>query len=93
MKVAWRGVVEPILASGTTVVIGLMVLLLSQLNNNRGLGPVGAIGIICSMITILTLLPALLVIFGRWIFWPKIARFGEADEKLTGAWAKVGVAT
>ncbi len=93
MKVAWRGVVEPILASGTTVVIGLMVLLLSQLNNNRGLGPVGAIGIICSMITILTLLPALLVIFGRWIFWPKVARFGEADEKLTGAWAKVGAAT
>ena len=93
MKVAWRGVVEPIIASGTTVVIGLMVLLLSQLNNNRGLGPVGAIGIICSMITILTLLPALLVLFGRWIFWPKVARYGEADEKMTGAWAKVGAAT
>jgi RND superfamily putative drug exporter len=93
MKVAWRGVVEPIIASGTTVVIGLLVLLLSQLNNNRGLGPVGAIGIICSMITILTLLPALLVIFGRWIFWPKVARFGDADEKLSGAWSKVGAAT
>ena len=89
MKIAWRGVVEPIIASGTTVVIGLMVLLLSQLNNNRGLGPVGAIGIICSMITILTLLPALLVIFGRWIFWPKVARFGDADEKLTGeSWSR-----
>ena len=93
MKVAWRGVVEPILASGSTVVIGLMVLLLSQLNNNRGLGPVGAIGIICSMITILTLLPALLVVFGRWIFWPKIPRFGDPDEKLKGGWAKVGAAT
>ena len=93
MKVAWRGVVEPILASGSTVIIGLLVLLLSQLNNNRGLGPVGAIGIACSMITILTLLPALLVIFGRWIFWPKVARFGDADEKLTGSWAKVAAAT
>ena len=93
MKVAWRGVVEPIVASGSTVVIGLLVLLLSQLNNNRGLGPVGAIGIICSMITILTLLPALLVIFGRWIFWPKVARFGDADEKLSGGWAKIGAAT
>jgi RND superfamily putative drug exporter len=70
-----------------------MVLLLSQLNNNRGLGPVGAIGIICSMITILTLLPALLVVFGRWIFWPKIPRFGDPDEKLKGGWAKVGAAT
>ncbi|CAB4696103.1 MAG: MMPL family transporter [Actinobacteria bacterium] len=93
MKIAWRGVVEPIVASGSTVTIGLLVLLLSQLNNNRGLGPVGAIGIVCSMITILTLLPALLVIFGRWIFWPKVARFGDADEKLTGAWAKVAAAT
>jgi len=93
MKVAWRGVVEPIVASGSTVTIGLLVLLLSQLNNNRGLGPVGAIGIVCSMITILTFLPAVLVIFGRWIFWPKVARFGEADEKLTGGWARVAAAT
>ena len=93
MKIAWRGVVEPIVASGSTVTIGLLVLLLSQLNNNRGLGPVGAIGIICSMITVLTLLPALLVIFGRWIFWPKVARFGDADERLSGSWAKVAAAT
>jgi RND superfamily putative drug exporter len=93
MKIAWRGVVEPIVASGSTVTIGLLVLLLSQLNNNRGLGPVGAIGIVCSMITVLTLLPALLVIFGRWIFWPKVARFGDADERLSGAWAKVAAAT
>jgi RND superfamily putative drug exporter len=45
------------------------------------------------MITILTLLPALLVIFGRWIFWPKVARFGDADEKLSGGWAKISAAT
>lgn len=93
MKIAWRGVVEPIVASGSTVTIGLLVLLLSQLNNNRGLGPIGAIGIVCSMITVLTLLPALLVIFGRWIFWPKVARFGDADERLSGSWAKVAAAT
>ena len=93
MKIAWRGVVEPIVASGSTVTIGLLVLLLSELNNNRGLGPVGAIGIICSMITVLTLLPALLMIFGRWIFWPKVARFGGADERLSGSWAKVAAAT
>jgi putative drug exporter of the RND superfamily len=93
MKIAWRGVVEPIIASGSTVTLGLLVLLLSELNNNRSLGPIGAIGIVCSMITVLTLLPALLVIFGRWIFWPKVARFGGADEKLTGSWAKVAAAT
>ena len=93
MKVAWRGVVEPIIASGSTVTLGLLVLLLSQLSNTRGLGPVGAIGIVASMITVLTLLPALLVVFGRWIFWPRVPRHDDKDEKLTGLWSKVAHAT
>jgi len=93
MKVAWRGVVEPILASGSTVALGLLMLLLSQLTNNRGLGPVGAIGIVCAMVTILTLLPALLLLFGRWIFWPKQPKFNTEDEKLTGIWSKVARST
>ena len=90
MKIAWRGVVEPILASGSTVIAGLMVLLLSDLSSNRGLGPVGSIGIASSMLAALTLLPALLVVFGRWIFWPKIPKHGDEDEKLSGIWSKVG---
>ena len=93
MKIAWRGVVEPIIASGSTVTLGLLVLLLSQLSNTRGLGPVGAIGIVASMITVLTLLPALLVVFGRWIFWPRVPRHDDKDEKLTGLWSKVAHAT
>jgi RND superfamily putative drug exporter len=90
MKIALRGVVEPIIASGSTVIAGLLVLLLSQLSGNRGLGPVGAIGIASAMITVLTFLPALLVVFGRWIFWPKIPRFDDVDEQLSGTWAKIG---
>ena len=90
MKKALRGVVEPILASGSTVIAGLMVLLLSDLSSNRGLGPVGSIGIASAMLAALTLLPALLVVFGRWIFWPRIPNFDDVDEKLSGFWAKVG---
>ena len=90
MRKALRGVVEPVLASGSTVIAGLMVLLLSDLSSNRGLGPVGSIGIATSMLAALTLLPALLIIFGRWIFWPKIPKFGAQDEKLSGVWSKVG---
>ena len=90
MKVSLRGVFEPILASGSTVIAGLLVLLLSDLSGNRGLGPVGAIGIAASMLTVLTFLPALLVVFGRWIFWPKIPRFDDVDEQLSGSWAKIG---
>ncbi|MBU6245067.1 MAG: MMPL family transporter [Actinomycetales bacterium] len=62
LKVAWRGVVEPIVASGATVSIGLLCLLLSQLNSNRSLGPVGAVGIAACLVVLLTLLPALLAI-------------------------------
>jgi len=90
MKVSLRGVFEPILASGSTVIAGLLVLLLSDLSGNRGLGPVGAIGVAVSMITVLTFLPALLVVFGRWIFWPKIPKFDDVDEQLSGTWAKIG---
>jgi RND superfamily putative drug exporter len=90
MRAAYRGIFEPILASGSTVAFSLLVLLLSQLSSNRGLGPVGAIGIAAAMLTILTLLPALLVVFGRWIFWPRIPHFDGIDYQLHGIWSKVG---
>ena len=158
LRAAWRGVVEPIVASGATVTVGLLCLLLSELNSNKSLGPVGAIGIVACLITLLTLLPALLAIPvvslplvavitpilvwialevfglepsiapfaavggvlmvvaiigsivlgiirrrptytgrfskqalppGRWVFWPRIPRDDERDEKESGLWAKV----
>jgi RND superfamily putative drug exporter len=90
MRAAYKGVWEPILASGSTVSISLLILLFSQLTNTAGLGPIGAIGIVCSMITILTLLPALLLVFGRWIFWPRIPRNDGDDHVMSGMWSKVG---
>lgn len=90
MRIALRGVIEPILASGSTVIAGLMVLLLSDLSSNRGLGPVGSIGIASAMLAALTLLPSLLLVVGRWVFWPRIPRFDDVDEKLSGFWSKVG---
>jgi len=90
MKAAYKGVWEPILASGTTVSISLLILLFSQLTNTAGLGPIGAIGIVCAMITILTLLPALLLLFGRWIFWPRRPLFDGDDHVMSGLWSKIG---
>ena len=89
MRAAYKGVWEPILASGSTVSISLLILLFSKLSNTRGLGPIGAIGIVSSMFTILTLLPALLLIFGRWIFWPRIPRNDGDDHVMSGPWSKV----
>jgi RND superfamily putative drug exporter len=75
MRVAYRGSVEPILASGATVILGLLCLLFSDLNSNKSLGPIAAIGIVFSLGAALTLLPALLLLFGRAAFWPLRPRF------------------
>ena len=72
---AMKGSVEPILASGGTVIAGLLCLLLSDLKSNSTLGPVASIGIIFAMLAALTLLPALLFAFGRAAFWPRRPHF------------------
>lgn len=94
-KAALRGSLEPILASGGTVIVGVLCLLLSDLNSNKALGPVAAIGIAFSLLAALTLLPALLLAFRRAAFWPLRPAFGSAHPVLTGPdargiWARVG---
>ncbi|GAB2467756.1 MMPL family transporter [Streptomyces incanus] len=59
-----------ITASAATVALGLLALLASDLTNNRALGPVGAIGIVCAVLSTLTFLPAVLALLGRGAFWP-----------------------
>ncbi|WP_101848587.1 MMPL family transporter [Zhihengliuella sp. ISTPL4] len=92
---AWKGSVEPIVASGGTVIAGLLCLLLSDLKSNSTLGPVAAIGIVFAMLSALTLLPALLLLFGRAAFWPRRPRFepeAVAEEhgmRTTGLWARL----
>ncbi len=64
MRIAWRRAFEPIVASGTTVILGLLCLLLSDLGSNRGLGPVASVGIVAAMLSALTFLPAALLLPG-----------------------------
>lgn len=66
LRESWGAVV----ASAATVAMGLLALLLSDLTNNRALGPVGAIGIVCAVLSTLTFLPAVLVLLGRAAYWP-----------------------
>ena len=79
-----------IVASGSTVVAGMLCLLFASMNSTQGLGPVAAAGIVVAVLVILSLLPALLVIFGRWFFWPVRPTFGSPDHTETGVWARVG---
>lgn len=90
MRVAIRQAAPAIAASGGTVMLGLACLLVADLNSNRGLGPTGVIGIFSALILTLTLLPALLMIVGRRVFWPFVPKVGDAKQETTGVWARIG---
>jgi RND superfamily putative drug exporter len=102
---AWKASLEPIAASGATVILALLCLLFSDLNSNKSLGPIAAIGIVFSLLSALTLLPMLLAVFGRVAFWPFRPKFvGEHGheskhsdevqiaglEGVRGLWRRVG---
>lgn len=90
---ALKGSFEPVLAAGGTVIVGLLCLLLSDLNSNKALGPVGAIGIAMAIISALSFLPAMLLAVGRKVFWPRIPKYEPANTaseiKRHGMWAKI----
>jgi RND superfamily putative drug exporter len=101
---AWRSALEPIAASGATVIIALLCLLFSDLNSNKSLGPIAAIGIVFALLATLTLLPMLLVLFGRAAFWPFRPKVETGEphahhavqnkvlglEGIQGLWRRVG---
>ena len=83
-----------ILASGLTVALAMLVLVLADSQNTATLGPVAAIGVVSAMVAGLTLLPALLTIFGRRGFWPRQASV-ECDPQhpevgRQGVWRRFG---
>ncbi|RSM46859.1 hypothetical protein DMB66_48980 [Actinoplanes sp. ATCC 53533] len=81
-----------IIASAATVAVSLLVLMLATLNSTKGLGPASAIGIAVGLLAMVTLMPALLVICGRWIFWPVRPSYGSAPPTRPSIWTRVGTA-
>jgi RND superfamily putative drug exporter len=90
MAFALHRAAPAIMASAATVIVGMLCLGIAEMNSTAGLGPVAAIGVGVTFLVMITLLPALLVIFGRWIFWPLRPEFGSHEPTSTGLWAKVG---
>ncbi|TDC70663.1 hypothetical protein E1200_04760, partial [Actinomadura sp. GC306] len=72
MGAALRRAAAPITASAATVALGLLCLLAADMGFNYALGPVAAIGVLAGLAVVMSLLPALLVVLGRWVFWPRI---------------------
>ena len=90
MAEALRRAGPAIIASASTVVLSLLTLLVAELNSTKDLGPVLAIGVAVGMLVMITLLPALLVICPRGIFWPYRPAFGSPEPTTRGIWARVG---
>src|SRR5439155_17064385 len=51
-----------IVASATTVILGMLCLMFAEMNSTRGLGPVASIGVLIAQLSMITLLPAVLVV-------------------------------
>lgn len=94
MVIALRNAAPTIIASAMTMIAALIALLLAELNGISGLAAVAAIGIGVAMVSMLTLLPALLLLVGRAAFWPFIPRYEQSIEtqRRQGIWWRVGEA-
>src|SRR5512132_3215668 len=90
MAVALGRATPAIIASAATVILSLLTLLVAELNSTKSLGPVMAIGVAVGLLAMITLLPALLVIVGRWVFWPRRPTLGSAEPTEHGLWARIG---
>ena len=92
MIAAWKGTARPIIASAVTVILGLICLTFAELNSTSGLGPVCAIGVGCTALVMLTVLPAMLLFFGRfgnWLNpygWVRLARNFRRHRIQDGRW-------
>ena len=90
MAEALRRAGPAIIASGSTVIVAMLTLSVAELNSTKSLGPVLAIGVAVGMLAMITLLPALLVIFPRGVFWPYRPAYGSPEPTTRGLWARVG---
>ncbi|PAZ09712.1 hypothetical protein CLM62_45415 [Streptomyces sp. SA15] len=90
MVAALRGCGPAVLASSGTVAAGLLCLLAADLNSSRGMGPLGTVGVLCALVAMLTLLPAILVLLGRRVFWPLVPRYGSTPKARRSLFAAMG---
>lgn len=90
MQLALRRCFPAILASAATIAAGLSCLYFADISSSRSLGLVGAVGAVCAFLALVTVLPALLVIVGRWVFWPFVPRHGTPVHGHRTVWSRIG---
>ncbi len=90
MAVALRRTLPTLAASSGTVICAMLCLLASRSAALYGLGPVGAVGIASALLVQVTFLPALLLVCGRWVFWPFIPGRRPGGREQSRVWGGIG---
>lgn len=89
LRTAVRYAGPAIAASNATVVLALLALLLAESPTTRSLGVQAASGLVVAAVFVLCVLPPLLALFGRKLFWPFIPTPDGQEITTAGAWHRV----
>lgn len=92
LRAAVRAAGPAIAASNATVVLALLTLLLAIIPSTRSLGALAASGLVVAAVFVLLVLPPLLALFGKKLFWPFVPRPGTPDTVEAGPWHRVAEA-
>jgi uncharacterized membrane protein YdfJ with MMPL/SSD domain len=97
MQVTMRAVGESIASSAGTVLVATLILSFATLRSTAALGPLLSIAIGLMLIAGLTLVPALMTVFGRFAFWPfsptyEPGEVNHAHETAQGLWGRIATA-
>ena len=92
LNIAVRRAGPAILASNATVVLALLTLVFASSPSVRSLGVQAASGLVVAAVFVLLVLPPLLGLFGRRLFWPFIPRVGAKALTDSGIWHRVAEA-
>lgn len=80
LAAAWRKTVPAVLASNLTVVLALATLTFAVIPGTRGLGISSAVGLLIAVAAVLFVLPPVLAVCGRRVFWPFVPRPGQEKD-------------
>jgi len=78
-----------IMASNATVVLALLTLIFASTPSTRSLGALAACGLVVAAVSVLLVLPPLLALCGRRLFWPFIPQQDARDTLSSGPWHRV----
>jgi RND superfamily putative drug exporter len=84
-----RGAGPAILASNATVVLALLTLILAVTPSTRSLGACAACGLLVAAAFVLMVLPPLLALCGRRVFWPFVPHACTAPPVAGGLWNRI----